>query len=84
MSVGEDREEGVGEHGYGDMSIPGRIEADLVIAEPDVALTSLKALLDGPPRSRDANEFAGGFTAGVVTVVEGELAVVDEPVTIPV
>ena len=79
MSVGEDGEEDPGEHGQGDVSIPGVVEADLVVVEPDVVFPALETFLDRPPGAGDTDEFTSGFAARTVAVVEGEFAVVDRP-----
>jgi hypothetical protein len=79
MAVGEDRKEGLGKHGQGDMSIPGVVETDLVVVESDLSFSGLETFLDGPACTGDADEFPGGFSAWVVAVIEGEFALVDGP-----
>ena len=52
-----DGEEGVGEHGEGDMSVPGVPGADLVVVETDFILARSEALFDRPARSGHVDEF---------------------------
>jgi hypothetical protein len=39
----------VGEHGQGDVPVPGVIAADLVLVEADLAFRGLEAFLNAPP-----------------------------------
>ena len=73
----EDSEKGLGEHGQGDMSIPGVVEPNLVVVEPDVSFPGVETFLDWPAGTGDPDQFARGFVAGVVAMVEGEFGVVD-------
>ena len=45
-----------GRHGQGDVPVPGRILADLVVIETDFALGLLECLFDPPPRARDLDQ----------------------------
>ena len=74
-----DGEEGVGEHGEGDMSVPGVPGADLVVVETDFVLAGSEAFLDGPACPGHVHEFTESCVIGVVAVVEGEFTVVDGP-----
>jgi hypothetical protein len=75
--VGENSEETLGDHGKGDVPVPGVVEPNLVVVEPDVSFPSLEAFLDGPSGARDPDEFTDGFVARVVAVVESEFAIID-------
>ena len=77
VSVGENGQEALGDHGECDVSVPGVVEPDLVVVEPDVALPGLETFLDRPSSAGDPDEFTDGFVARVVAVVEGQLAVID-------
>lgn len=69
----DDGEEGQGEHGEGDVSVPGRPGADLVLVQPDLSFSGLKAGLDGPPGSRDAHQCADRGIFGGEGQVVGQL-----------
>lgn len=47
LPAGEDGEEGLREHGQGDVSIPCVVEADLIVVEPNAPFSRLETLLDG-------------------------------------
>ena len=72
-----DGEEGVGEHGEGDMSMPGVPGADLVVVESDFVFAGSEAFFDGPARPGHADELCESCVVGVVAVVESEFTVVD-------
>ena len=72
-----DGEEGVGEHGQGDMSMPGVPGADLVVVESDFVFGRSETFFDGPARPGHADEFCEACAVGVVAVVESEFTVVD-------
>ena len=74
-----DGEEGVGEHGQGDMSVPGVPGTNLVVVESDFVLGGSEALFDGPARSGDVDKLCESGVVWVVAVVERELAAVDGP-----
>jgi len=52
--VGGDGEERVGEHGQGDVPVPGAVAADLVVVKADLVLRLAEAVLDSPCRSSRA------------------------------
>jgi hypothetical protein len=66
----------VGEHGQGDVSVPGVVAADLVVVEPDFGLGGLEAVLDGPTAPGDADEVVVGGSGGGATQVVGDLVLV--------
>jgi hypothetical protein len=75
---GGDGEPGMGEHGEGDVSVPGVPEADLIVVEADLVLAGLEALLDGPADTDDGDQVVdGGAGLGVADEV-GELGGVAE------
>ena len=74
-----DGEEGVGEHGEGDMSVPGVPGADLVIIESEFVLAGSEAFLDGPACAGHADEFSESGMVGVIAAVERKFTVVDGP-----
>ena len=67
----------MGEHGEGDMSVPGVVFADLVFVESGLVLAGAEAFFDGPAGAGDGDEFTESGVVGVVAVVEREFAVVD-------
>ena len=54
----------MGEHGQGDVAVPGVVAADLVVVEPDLGLRGLEALLDRPPGAGDPDQVIVGGTGG--------------------
>src|SRR6266508_1175642 len=72
-----DGEEGVGEHGEGDMSVPGVPGADLVVVESDFVFAGAEAFFDGPACSGGVDEFCESGVVRVVAVVEREFTIVD-------
>ena len=72
-----DGEEGVGEHGEGDMSMPGVPGADLVVVESDFVFGRSETFFDGPARPGYADELSDARVVWVVAVVESEFTVVD-------
>ncbi len=46
----------MGEHGQGDVAVPGVPEADLVVVEADLVLARLEALLDRPAGTDDGDQ----------------------------
>ena len=67
----------MGEHGEGDMSVPGVPGADLVVVESDFVLAGSEAFFDGPACSGHADELSGSCVVWVVAVVEREFTVGD-------
>src|ERR1017187_1324102 len=63
--AGQDGQERMGEHGQGDMPVPGVVEADLVMVKAGLAFPCLEAFLDGPAGAGDADELAEVFAARV-------------------
>jgi hypothetical protein len=61
-----DREVGVGEHGQGDVPVPGVVAADLIVVQSGLGLGGLEALPGRPPRSGDADQLliGGGGRGG--------------------
>lgn len=51
----------MGEHGEGDVAVPGVVTANLVVVEPDLGSRGLEAVLDGPAGAGDSDE---GVVAG--------------------
>jgi hypothetical protein len=72
-----DGEEGVCEHGEGDMSMPGVPGADLVVVESDFVFAGSETFFDGPARPGHVDEFSEACVVWVVAVVESEFTVVD-------
>jgi hypothetical protein len=70
-----DGEEGVGEHGEGDMSVPGVPGADLVVVESGLVFAGSEAFFDGPACPGYADEFSDSGVVGVVASVEREFFV---------
>jgi len=54
---GGDGEEGVGQHGQGDVSVPAVVAADLVLVQADLAFGALEGLLDRPAGTSDPDQF---------------------------
>ena len=52
-SMRGDGEERVGEHGQGDVPVPGAVAADLVVVQAGLALGFGEAVLDSPARARN-------------------------------
>lgn len=50
---GGDGEEGMGEHGQGDVPVPGMPFADPVVVQAALVLGGLEAFLDRPPGAGD-------------------------------
>src|SRR5712691_10346602 len=75
--VCHDREEGQGEHGQGDVPVPGVIEADLVVVQSCLAFRCLGRFLDGPAHSGCPDKLPGSFFARVITMVVGEFSVIN-------
>jgi hypothetical protein len=63
----------VGEQGEGDVPVPGVVAADLVLVETDLVLGGLKAFLDGPAGSGDANQVLVGGAGWACAQVVGQL-----------
>jgi hypothetical protein len=56
---------GVGDHGQGDVAVPGDVRADLAVIQPDLVLGGLEALLDAPAGScHPAHQGSQGDRAG--------------------
>jgi hypothetical protein len=66
-------EPGQGEHGQGDVGVPGPPGADLVLVEPRLALRLLDAFLDMPAAARGPGQVGGTGPAGPVAGVIGDL-----------
>src|ERR1039457_6749234 len=75
--AGQYGQERMGEHGQGDMPVPGVVEADLVIAEAGLAFPCLEAFLDGTAGAGHADQLAEALAARIPAVVESKLAVID-------
>ena len=73
-----DGEPGVGEHGEGDVAVPGMPEADLVVVEADLVLGRLEALLDGPANADDGDQLIERGVGLRVADEVGELGGVGE------
>jgi len=58
--VGGDGEEGVREHGQGDVPVPGAVAADLVVVQAGLVLRFGEAVLDSPSRARDRRQLGQG------------------------
>lgn len=67
----------MGEHGEGDMPVPGVPGADLVVVESGFVFGRSEAFFDGPACAGDVNEFSESCVIWVVAVVERELAGVE-------
>jgi hypothetical protein len=75
--LGADRgEQGVGEHGQGDVGVPGVVAAGLVVVQAGFAFGLLKAALDRTASTRDRDELGQGGGLGPVADVVGERTVV--------
>jgi len=61
-----DSEPGQGEHGEGDIPVPGLAEADLIVVEACLVLAGLEALLDAPSGARYLDEDGEWDRAGRV------------------
>jgi len=68
-----DGEPGQGEHGQGDVAVPGPVEADLVVVQAGLVLPGLEALLDRPAGARHLHEDGERDRAGRVAQAEGQL-----------
>ena len=74
-------EPGVGEHGEGDVPVPGVPEADLIVVEANLVLGRLEALLHGPADADHGDQFVErGIGLGVADE-EGELGGIVEGAT---
>ena len=51
LGVGGDGEEGGGEHGQGDVAVPGVVFADLVVVQSGLVFGELEGFLHGPAGS---------------------------------
>ena len=71
-----DGEEGVGEHGEGDMSVPGVPGADLIVVESGFILAGSKTFFDGPTCPGHVDEFSEACVVRVVAMVESEFTIV--------
>ena len=70
-------QEGVREHGEGDVSMPGFVFADLVLVESDFVLGCPEDFLDGPAGAGHVDQFTESGAARVEAVVVGKFTVVD-------
>jgi hypothetical protein len=68
-----DGEEGESEHGEGDMAMPSRPGAHLVVIQPDLTLGRFTAGFDGPPGSGHADQSAERRAVGSESQVIGQL-----------
>jgi hypothetical protein len=57
---GGDREERHGEHGQGDVPVPGVGRRTLVVVQAGLVLGGLEAFLDRPPRAGHPHKFSDG------------------------
>ena len=60
----------MGEHGQGDVPVPARIPADLILVQAALVLRGLEGFLDRPAGPGDAHEFGDGSVVGRVGEVE--------------
>src|ERR1700704_718205 len=67
-----DGEEGVGEHGEGDMSVPGVPRAYLIVVESGFILAGSKTFFDGPACPGHVDEFSEACVGRVVAMDESE------------
>jgi hypothetical protein len=63
----------MGEHGEGDVPVPGAVLADLLVVQAGLALGLVEAVLHGPPRARDRHQLSEGGRAGRPAPVERQL-----------
>jgi hypothetical protein len=70
--MGGDGEERVGEHGQGDVPVPGAVAADLVVVQAGLVLRFREAFLQG---ARHHGELREDNRARRVAAVEGQLEV---------
>ena len=54
------RQEGMREHGQSDVPVPADVAAEFVLVQAALILRGVEALLEGPPGSRNANQFGNG------------------------
>jgi len=74
------RQPGQGEHGQGDVGIPGPPGADLVVIQPGLTLGLLEAFLYMPAAPGDPGQVGGAGPAWPVAGVAGDLSrVADRP-----
>ena len=66
-------EPGEGEHGQGDVGVPGPLGADLVLVQAGLVLGLLEAFLDPPARPGDRASSVQRGAAGSVADVVGDL-----------
>ena len=69
----DDGEEGQGQHGERDVSVPGGPGADLVLVQSNLTLGRLEAGFDGPPCSGNTHQRADGRVFGGEGQVIGQL-----------
>jgi len=60
---------GQGEHGQGDVGVPGPVAADLVVVQTGLVLGLLEAFLDVPARPGGPGQVEQGGAAGAVADV---------------
>ncbi len=71
--MGGDGEERGGEHGQGDVAVPGVVFADLVVVQAGLVLGELECFLHGPAGSGDPDQFDQRDWGTAVDDVVGQL-----------
>ena len=74
FGVGGDGEERRGEHGQGDVPVPGGVAANLVVIKTGLVLGELERLFHTPPGPGDADELGDRYGSAEVADVVGQLA----------
>jgi hypothetical protein len=77
LGCGDDREQGVGEHGQQGPAPPGQPATNLVFIEPGQAFAGLKTLLDSPSPTSHPDQFAKPDRGRAIAAVEGEFTVAE-------
>ncbi len=62
----------MGEHGEGDVAVPGVVAADLVVVEADFGFRGLDAILGGPAGAGNPDEGVVAGGGGCVAQVVGD------------
>jgi hypothetical protein len=70
---------GEGEHDEGEVAMPAMPGAGLVVVEPELVLSGLEAVLDGPAMSFDLDQSLGVGSGRTPGGEEGEVGVGDIP-----
>ena len=74
FGVRGDGEERRGEHGQGDVSVPGVVASNLVVIKTGLVLGELERLFHAPPGSGDADQLGDRHGPAEVADVVGQLA----------